>query len=240
VWQAVCVAGLVMGLTIFGALRLPAVQDRSFHQTYSGRAQGFHGLDKAGRDVMWPATYAHSKQRLLFGWGPGAARRFVASVFPQLDQVEYHPHNEYLQVLHDTGVPGLILLLAGWGTLLRARWREWRRAESIGNVRGASWSFASLLAILLVLLTAVTDNTLHYAFVTVPVFLLNGLALAWNRYGCFPTQGRSSNIARRGLEAPRPLIGHFNATRPTTSRVVQPNESVLRGQLARGGNLQKW
>jgi hypothetical protein len=42
---------------------------------------------------------------------------------------------------------------------------------------------AAFLGITAVLVTAITANTLHYAFVTVPVFLLVSLADVQNRLG---------------------------------------------------------
>jgi O-antigen ligase len=149
---------------------------------------------------MWPATFNHALENPIFGWGLGSARLLVAGVLPRKEAEQYHPHNEYLQVFHDMGVVGVILLLLAWILLLTQHWRGWKAAHLAANYLQAKWHMASTLSIGMVLITSVTDNTLHYTFVVGPVFML--VALASHYSGNLETHGYVE-VARKSTPVPR-------------------------------------
>lgn len=133
-------------------------------------------IDTQGRALFWATTYADAIERPIIGWGLGSARLLVASVFPGGEWEAYHPHNEYLQVFHDMGFIGLVLMAAAWISLLVRYWKAWRTSHQVGKLGQAKWDLAAFLALLSVLLSVVTGNELHYAFVTGPTFVILALS----------------------------------------------------------------
>jgi O-antigen ligase len=176
---SVVAAGIVGMVIIF---TVPALQERFFHQTSSDLWSTLLSLRTAGRNIFWPITFEHAAENPLIGWGPGSARILVAKSQPILAAAEYHPHNEYLQVFHDTGIIGLILLLLAYIPLFFHFWRQWRTSHSTEHKSLAARSMAAFLSIVAVLVTSATANTLHYAFVTVPAFILIAFAYRQNRH----------------------------------------------------------
>lgn len=83
------------------------------------------------RAALWQAVGAAIPDYLRCGAGVGAHRYVYPQHMPlQLDVELTHAENGYLQVLLETGVPGLLLLLAGWLIILKSAWRVARRGES--------------------------------------------------------------------------------------------------------------
>jgi O-antigen ligase len=59
-----------------------------------------------------------------------------------------HPHNDYLNVLMNSGVPGLIFFLSMWGMVLRSgilTWRYGKNGLAKGIALGGTLSMAGLL-----------------------------------------------------------------------------------------------
>jgi len=163
---------VVLALTISLMWYVPAFRQRSFHRVGESLGASLSSFNTMGRDVMWSLTLSNAIKSPVIGWGPGSARLMLVRVQPKADETERHPHNEYLQVFHDLGAIGVVILLAGWMAVVLRRWRAWREAHDTG-VSGASlWNLAALLGSATILVTSVTDNTLHYAGITAPVFVI--------------------------------------------------------------------
>lgn len=170
----------MVAVMVIGALfwQVPSFRDRNFFRStqISGVSDGLNRFNTSGRDVMWPLVYEHALERPILGWGPGNARVTLARLgSDKWIADERHPHNEYLQVLNDVGLVGLVMLLFAWGVILRRLYRSWRSAEERADRSGAWSSQTALLACLAVLVLAITGNTFHYAFLTAPCFVLVGL-----------------------------------------------------------------
>ena len=163
-------------LSVSLLLGVPSFRARLFHGIPSSLTEALERLNTSGRNVMWPTTFNHALEKPILGWGPGSARPLVAEALFGKEVEVYHPHNEYLQVFHDTGIIGLTLLLLAWLPLLVRYWKRWRFAHLSRDVIRAKWNMAATLAVLLVLIDAIVNNTLHYAFIIAPVFLVLGCA----------------------------------------------------------------
>lgn len=164
----------VVGLILF---QVTWFRDRSFFKADVSIAESWQNLNTAGRaDSFWPLTIEHALQKPLFGWGLGGARVFLGKFGPKVkgkwEPGDYHPHNEYLQVFHDMGILGLMLMLVTWGALMTRYWRDWKQAHLSGNLLVAKWSMAATIGMAAVLFTILTDNTLHFASVMTPVFII--------------------------------------------------------------------
>jgi hypothetical protein len=166
----------VLALAVLLIWNVPAFRQRSFHRVEESFVASLSSFNTMGRAVMWSLTAGNAFNSPVIGWGPGSARLMLVRVRPKGDETEHHPHNEYLQVFHDLGGIGLVLLLAAWGTVVLQRWLSWRRAHDSGDSEASAWNLAALLTAAVVLATSITDNTLHYVFVTGPVFMILAIA----------------------------------------------------------------
>lgn len=169
-------------------LGIPSFRARLFRVPPSNFAEAQEYLITSGRNKMWPTTFNHALEKPMWGWGPGSARPFVAGTILGKGVKEYHPHNEYLQVFHDTGIIGLTLVLVAWLFLFVRYWTRWRFAHLSRDAQQAKWNMAAFLCILFVFINSIFDNTLHYPFIVAPVFII---------IGCADFMNRSSSSSRR-------------------------------------------
>jgi O-antigen ligase len=157
-------------------IAIPSFRQRSFHEPDADLAAKVQSLNLYGRDQFWPITLESALKKPLLGWGPGSARVLVAGAFPWKGTSEYHPHNEYLQAFHDVGIIGLMLLVFAWIPLLVRNRKNWANAHGSGDLLRSKWNMAATLAVVVILITSITDNTMHYAFVTVPALIITSVA----------------------------------------------------------------
>ncbi len=170
----------VLALAVLLMWKIPFFRERSFHSVEDSLIESITQFNTMGRAAMWPLTLANALRSPAIGLGPGSARLMLGESLPQLGRVEYHPHNEYLQVFHDLGLVGLVLLLWSWGSVSMQRWRSWGKAHDAGDRFKAKWNLAGILAAAVVLVTALTDNTLHYVFITAPVLMILMVPTFWD------------------------------------------------------------
>jgi O-antigen ligase len=134
-------------------------------------------MNPYGRDLLWSLTWSSALERPLTGHGSGAARQLVESWYPGVE----HPHNEFLRIFHDLGLPGLFLLMWAYLSRLMRYIKRWTWSQRAGMPSCARAQMAAGLSITAVTLSMVTDNTLMYVFVLIPVFMLMGMAdEVWN------------------------------------------------------------
>lgn len=126
-------------------------------------------LDSSGRFEIWPAV-AESCGSTVLGNGAGAADQFSSSSNPTFRE----PHNEYLRVWCDSGIPGIMLLAAFVGLAVKSATSQIRRGW--GN-RWAATAAAQLGAALV--LFSLTDNPLTTA---IPFLIPASLAMGWSNY----------------------------------------------------------
>jgi O-antigen ligase len=177
-------AGVFVAVALFAflALRVPILQARFFHRVDSDLQTSLQYLRFSGRDVFWSVTFNHALEKPFVGWGPGSSRLLVARVVFQMERgEEYHPHNDYLRVFHDMGVIGLALLLLAWIPLLIGHWKGWKAAQQSRDAPRAKWNMSATLSIVVVLISSITGNTLHYVTVLGPVFIISAIAHQLNQ-----------------------------------------------------------
>lgn len=125
-------------------------------------------VNTSGRSQLWEITYDSAMRAPLWGHGPGNSKLVIQEFFaiPNTD----HPHNDYLRIFNDLGLIGVVLF---WGGVLLLLARCWRRARRYDEPR--HWS--AVMALLAVVLVAVTDNVIVYQFIMLPVGVLVGASL---------------------------------------------------------------
>ncbi|HBL15529.1 MAG: hypothetical protein A2X36_09665 [Elusimicrobia bacterium GWA2_69_24] len=132
----------------------------------------------AVRPLIWKAALEVAADHPLLGEGPGGfGRGFLRHNFPappgswttRYGLRSTHAHSEFLQTAAETGIPGLLLLLAALGAAWRAALRPRAGADAAGD--------AGRLAFIALFTQAVVDNVfalpaigwLHYAALGVAV-----------------------------------------------------------------------
>jgi O-antigen ligase len=93
-----------------------------------------------------------------------------------------HAHNDYVELALETGVPGMLLMIAALAWWARASWRGWRYVEAGPYAKAASIASAAILA------HSIVDFPLRTAAVSA-VFAIC-LALLVERYAP-PVRSRS-------------------------------------------------
>jgi O-antigen ligase len=148
---------------------------RPLHDRFTeGDVQQVHGnvsVNVEGRFEIWDAVWASFLKSPAVGHGAGSSDDLTTARFEGAD----HPHNDYLRLLHDYGVPGLAFWLLAFAGLVREVMRVRRKAAPFGRVAEALPSSA-LLALAALALTMATDNPLIYVFMLAPVGVLVGAA----------------------------------------------------------------
>lgn len=179
--------GLFAAVTLYclvfsiNALRERFVGDNTVQDYASGEAT----VDTSGRLAAWGVTLADYVESPWIGKGPGSANDLMDDVLARLEIG--HPLNEYLRFLHDEGIVGLLLFLAGAGQLLRLCWRAYRQSLARESPDSA-FHLATCLAFFAVFLTMLTDNTASYIFVMGPLAIMVGVTLRSLSFEAVPSE----------------------------------------------------
>jgi O-antigen ligase len=152
---------------------------------YTGDVQSIGGglaVNLEGRSQIWATTWDSYLTSPWFGHGVGSADNLITRVY---GGSVGHPHNDYLRILHDYGLVGLVMWVIGFVWLLRRTWRAWHRGPRGGahdepdrvSARERRVHAASCLALVGLALSMITDNPLDYLFVLAPIGVLVGFSL---------------------------------------------------------------
>lgn len=105
------------------------------HEILNGRPQDHFGSWRLG---AWRYSLSMSKASPVFGTGPDT---FYYAMFSYLQQAGVtlgesfdNPHNEYVAILSNNGIPALAAYVAllAWVLIALCRWKQWPLALSIG------------------------------------------------------------------------------------------------------------
>ncbi len=166
VWTVI-VAGVLAVVTN----HVEPIRARFFEGDLSISAGGV-AINASGRREMWEATFASFRESPWIGKGAGTAQLVAETAVPGAA----HPHSDYLRILHDYGIFGMVLWLFGVGRLLLTTWRAWVRADENGD-SAARVHLAALLATIALSAAMTTDNAVVYIFVMAPFAILAGASL---------------------------------------------------------------
>jgi len=138
---------------------------------------GAQTLQKDHRLMLWPEILRYAEARPLtgYGFGRGVLRDQLQSRFKDIDTNLWHAHNLFLEALIQTGLPGMLLLIALLGVLLREAWRAARQADQATAACG--------IALLAVIGGMLVRNMTDSLFVRQNALLfwgVSGVLLAWS------------------------------------------------------------
>jgi O-antigen ligase len=129
-------------------------------------------INTSGRLVMWAVTWQSYLDSPWVGKGSGSAADTVQSALPEIA----HVHCDYLMLLHDYGIVGLVLFLLGLTNLIHWLWKAWRSSRT-ADPRKATFQLATLLLLIAIMASMVTDNCLSYTFLMAPLAVMIGVSL---------------------------------------------------------------
>lgn len=169
------IALVILGLGLIVIwFSLPEVQSRFFPGgiDLTNLNQGLiKKIDTQGRSNLWRLTWESALKNPIIGNGGGYSTVLVKETYPNLE----HPHNDYLRVLNDTGIIGLIIFGMAWLVKLFHYFKEWQRSNT-QSLNSAPYFMAAFLSVGAVILSLITDNTMSYTFITINAFCLFSLA----------------------------------------------------------------
>jgi O-antigen ligase len=146
------------------------------HRFFHGDTAQVGGIsiNVTGRDTLWAANWDYFVKAPVIGHGAGAADR-LTSALPEHGGAA-HPHNDYLRILVDYGIVGLVLWFFAYFALLRLTWRRW------GAVRGSRTIAehihgAAALVLIGIGLTMIVDNPLIELARMAPLGVMLGMSL---------------------------------------------------------------
>lgn len=173
---AVAAFGLYYAVVSIDALRVRFLGNNSIADILVGDAS----IETSGRIAAWILTFNSFRESPWLGKGPGSADDLNGVAFADRrgdSQVELaHPLNEYLRFLHDEGILGLCLALAGYAKLLILCRKTYLQSVEC-SAQEASIYLGTCLSLVAVLLTMLTDNTASYLFMVAPLGILVGVTL---------------------------------------------------------------
>jgi putative inorganic carbon (HCO3(-)) transporter len=128
-----------------------------------------------GRDDIWHSALEMTQDHPLTGVGPGGFGRALRSYrdpHRAQDKIS-HAHNIFLNILAETGIPGLLIFLWLIVTFCRVWWRNWRQAASERRI----WLEAALAAFVAYGIHSLVD-TFPLTSSVLPLLILGAMVAA--------------------------------------------------------------
>ena len=181
----------VFGLILFGfigsILFVPNVRDKMFHGAFNSAEEVVNSmdiltlddLDTSGRLAIWDWSLdVFYKDNKIMGAGLGQVQaRFYSHNHPF--QVEVI-HNDYIQILCDTGQIGLILYLIVLISFVVHSFRIYNNKKNRESARNSA--FIAGTSLCGIMACAFTDNVINYSLITLTYpYAFFGFALALNK-----------------------------------------------------------
>jgi hypothetical protein len=129
-------------------LAVPSVGDRIFQGMNNSQVDEYELT--AGRNVMWPHVLQKISEAPLFGYGRMGMPRSgtSAEVLEKEGESFRHPHNAYLEMLLDSGIVGLALVLPFYAVVLWQSVSLFRDSRSPVFVAVGGITFSLVFALL--------------------------------------------------------------------------------------------
>jgi O-antigen ligase len=153
-------------------------------------------INVSGRDNVWSVVWQSALRSPWIGQGPGSSDLALLGQGFKVSQ----PHNEYLRVFHDFGIIGLAVWLYVFMVLLRRTYEAWvltdQRDGGMAVVHLAAW-----LGLVTLALGMVTDNSLRYVHILLPLGVTVGCSLRLSASAPAPPTNRPTSPTIGGSTA---------------------------------------
>ncbi len=136
---------------------------------------GLFEINGSGRTAFWRAILDSSSEAPWVGKGAGSSEDLIESMFITIK----HPHNDYLRIVHDYGIIGLLLWAGAIFSLLVSLWRRWSRSDGVSSEQ-ARVHLTGVLLTFAFILQMTMENAIVSIFVIAPLGLMLGSALGSN------------------------------------------------------------
>jgi O-antigen ligase len=172
--RVIIITGVVGAVLTPLVLRLTNLTQRfsSEEETVASVEVGDVDLDTSGRLVMWSVIWGSFVESPWTGKGAGTASDLLQDTLSGIS----HPHCDYLRIVHDYGVLGLSLFIAGVLKLFAALWKIWR-ASAAQRLETERFHLATLFAFGALVLAMLTDNCISYIYLMAPIAIMIGASL---------------------------------------------------------------
>jgi len=173
--RLLAIAIMVVSIGVTAMLRFKPLSARIEGEngtTMSSLDFGDSEVDTSGRLVMWAVVWESYLDSPWIGKGMGSSADLVQGALLGID----HPHCDYLMLLHDYGVVGLMLFLLGLINLvynLHKKWRASRQADG----SNATVVLAAMFLLIAIMIAMTTDNCLSYTYLMAPLAVMIGMSL---------------------------------------------------------------
>jgi len=138
--------------------------------TEAGTPAGLRGDSFQARRLIWQGAWHMWRESPWQGWGLYRFRLIYPRYQLDADQsAGQYVHNDYLQLLLEIGIPGLLLVLLSMGLIA---WWGWRTLRSPGVSESRRLEIAALLAAMAAISV---HGMVSYDFYILPVLLVLGL-----------------------------------------------------------------
>lgn len=189
-WKWAATVGLLftasLGLALFGPYAQQSISEQL-------------GGDRTSRSVMAATTVQAIREHLPVGTGlgslPDVYRTYEDPNVPAFAFVN-HTHNDYLEVALETGVPGILLMLAFLVWFALALVRAWR-----SNSEGSNIARAASLVVFIILMHSLVDYPIRTAAIGAIFAACCALLLPARHSAAATKQTRAGDSELRHLEA---------------------------------------
>jgi O-antigen ligase len=149
---------LLLIVTFVGLAQIPAIQNKIYYATLKDRADKneYETINTSGRLYMWGILVNGIKDSPIFGHGANASEELLKPISEHFT----HPHNEFLRILYDYGLVGMILFVYAFlKQILKLKNIKNRNGNEINKyyLYCSMWLFFPFFTFML------TDNILLYS-----------------------------------------------------------------------------
>jgi hypothetical protein len=164
---------LAIGATIFAAAvySYQPLYNRFFHEDAAVKVGGV-AINSSGRTKVWELLLTTLGDDWIFGKGVSSSEAIITWKFKTIGQ----PHNDYLRFYYDEGIVGVSLWLIFLIAMIQRLASNLRRSI-IGRSEDYTIHLTALLALVGISLSMLTDNSVCYPFVMMPLAILLGCSL---------------------------------------------------------------
>lgn len=178
---------IILGF-VFSILFVPAVRDKMFRESFSSAQDVINSLDyltidsidSSGRFAMWEWSleeYYNGHEYMGSGLGQ-LQERFYSGNHPF--SIIKAVHNDYIQIICDTGLIGLVLYLLIIVSFVGHSFQIYNNKKNSMSARNAA--FIAGTSICGIMACAFTDNVINYSLITLSYpFVFFGFALVFKK-----------------------------------------------------------